>query len=228
MPEPATAPDLTPPTDRLASALRGFGPLGILSVVGIAFAGTLLGSALLLVWVWASRTPWREMGFVRPRSWPRTIVLGIVLGVALKLALKTIVMPLLGAPPTNAAYQFLVGNTAALPRMMFAVFVGAGFGEELFWRSFLFERLGKLLGTGAAATIVTVVVTSVLFGLVHIPGQGIPGAEQAAVTGLVFGTIYAASRRIFLLMIMHAAFDVAAVAIIYFGLETRFAHAFFR
>jgi membrane protease YdiL (CAAX protease family) len=225
---PVTPPELPPPSGRFSAALRGFGPLGILSIAAIALTGSLVGPALVLLWAWASRTPWRERGLVRPKSWPRTIVLGIASGVALKLAMKAIVMPLLGAPPTNAAYQFLVGNTAALPRMLFAVVVGAGFGEELFWRGFLFERLGRLLRPGTATTVVTLVITSVLFALAHIQGQGIPGAEQALITGLVFGSMFAANRQIILPMIAHAAFDVAAVAIIYYGLETRVAHAFIR
>jgi len=50
--------------------------------------------------------------------------------------------------------------------------------------------------------------------------------EQAAVTGLVFGGIYAVTGQIWLLMIMHAAFDVTAVGLIYRGWETNVAHWF--
>ena len=34
--------------------------------------------------------------------------------------------------------------------MLFAVIVGAGFGEETVFRGYLFERLGKLFGPGVA------------------------------------------------------------------------------
>jgi len=47
----------------------------------------------VLIWVRLSRTPWREIGFVRPDSWIRTAAIGIVLGVTLKFLLKMIVMP---------------------------------------------------------------------------------------------------------------------------------------
>ena len=59
-------------------------------------------------------------------------------------------MPLLGAPEINSAYQYLVGNRAALPGQVFTMIVGAGFGEETVFRGFLFERLGKLLEPGPA------------------------------------------------------------------------------
>jgi hypothetical protein len=58
--------------------------------------------------------------------------------------------------------------------------------------------------------------------------QGLAGMEQAVITGLVFGTIYALTGRLWMLTWAHAAFDIAAVAIIYWNLETRVAHLVFR
>jgi len=182
----------------------------------------------VLAWVSLSRTRWSEMGFTRPRSWLATIASGILLGAGFKIVLKAIVLPWMGADPINHAYHFLVGNTAALPAMMFTVFVGAAFGEEVLFRSYLFERLGRLLGSSAGARVTIVTVTAVLFGLAHLRDQGIVGAEQATIVGLIFGGIYAATRQIALLMIAHAAFDVTAVAIIYFDLEAKVAHLFFK
>jgi hypothetical protein len=103
--------------NRLAASLRGFGPLGILAIL-VILAGNFLvapiSAILVLVWARVSRTPWREIGYVRPKGWTRAIVIGIVFGVAFKFLMKAIVMPLLGAPPINQAYHWLAGNTAAL------------------------------------------------------------------------------------------------------------------
>ncbi len=112
--------------------------------------------------------------------------------------------------------------------MLLAVIVGAGFGEETFFRGYLFERLGKLFGPGIAAKAAIVVITTVLFGLAHLREQGVAGAEQALVTGLAFGSIFALTGRLFMLMIAHAAFDLTAVAIIYWNLEPAIAHLVFR
>jgi len=51
--------------------------------------------------------------------------------------------------------------------------------------------------------------------------QGLAGVEQATTTGLVFGTTFPITDRIFMLMVAHAAFDLTAVAIIYWNLESK-------
>jgi membrane protease YdiL (CAAX protease family) len=73
-----------------------------------------------------------------------------------------------------------------------------------------------------------VLITSVLFGLLHYFVQGVPGVEQAMITGLTFGIIFAFTGSILMPMVAHAAFDLTAVAIIYWGLESRVAHLVFR
>jgi len=183
--------------------------------------------ALVVVWVWQTHKPWRDIGYVRPRSWVRTITIAILLGAVFKLVMKAVVMPILGADPINQPYHYLVGNPAAAVEAVFAVIIFAGFGEETFFRGFLFERLGKLLGSGALAKVTIVLVTSVLFGLAHYADQGIAGVQQAMITGLTFGTIFAVTGSLFPLMIAHAAFDVAAIAIIYWDLESKVAHLIF-
>jgi membrane protease YdiL (CAAX protease family) len=215
----------------VAGELRGFGLLGVVAIV-IIFAGNAvispLSAVLVLVWAWLSRTPWREIGYVRPRSWIVTLAVGLVFGAAFKLLMKAIVMPLLGAPPINQAFHYLVGNTAALPAILFAVIIGAGFGEETVFRGWMFERFGKLFGSGARARASIVLITSIWFGLDHYGLQGLAGVQQATIVGLVFGTIFAITGRIWLLIVAHAAFDLMAVAIIYWDLESAVAHFFFK
>lgn len=221
----------TPTEERFAAQLRGFGPLGILSIL-IILAGNFLfvplSAILVLGWRSLSHTPWREIGYVRPKSWTRTFAIGIVFGVAFKFLMKAIVMPLLGAPPVNQAYHWVTGNTAALPAMFFLMIVVAGFGEETFYRGWMFERLGKLFGTSAWAKASMVLFTTIVFASLHYSDQGIPGVEQAVMSGLVFGTIFAVTGRIFVLMVAHAAFDLAALAMIYWNFETAVAHFFFK
>ena len=218
-------------SDRLATELRRFGPLGILAILAIALGNFIvlpLSAVLVLVWARRSRTPWREIGYVRPESWTRTIIIGVVFGIAFKLLMKAVVMPLLGADPINQAYHYLVGNRAALPGMLYAVTVGAGFGEETVFRGYMFERLGKLFGSSAGAKTLIVLLAAVWFGVVHYPVQGLAGAQQATIVGLVFGTIFSLTGRIWMLMFAHAAFDLAALAIIYWDLETDVAHLVFK
>jgi membrane protease YdiL (CAAX protease family) len=216
--------------DRFAAKLRGFGPLGILAILFIAAGQILapLGAVLVLVWTRLSRTPWREIGYIRPKSWIGSLAIGIAFGIALKFLMKAIVMPLLGANPINQAYHYLAGNLAALPAAVWTMIVVAGFGEETVFRGYLFERLGKLFGRSLTARIVIVLVTAALFASLHYFDQGLAGAQQATITGLVFGTVFAITGRIWMLMCAHAAFDLTAVAMIYWNLESRVAHLIFK
>jgi membrane protease YdiL (CAAX protease family) len=236
LPEPTlkttseTRADL-PSDDRFAESLRGFGPLGIVAILVILAGNALfapLSAILVLVWAWRSRTPWHEIGYVRPRGWIRALAMGLVFGIAFKFLMKAIVMPLFGADPINQAYHYLAGNTGALPTAIYVMIVVAGFGEETLFRGYMFERLGKLSGYSVWAKTLIVLVTSVLFGLAHYPVQGLSGVEQATIVGLVFGTIFAITGRIVVLMVAHAAFDLTALAMIYWNLESRVAHFVFR
>jgi membrane protease YdiL (CAAX protease family) len=220
-----------PRRDDFAGALRGFGPIGILAIL-VILAGNFvvppLSAVLVLLWAWRSGTPWREIGFVRPKSWIGSLAIGLVFGIAFKLVMKIFVMPLLGADPINHAYHYLVGNRAALPAILFALVVGAGFGEETVFRGYMFERLGKLFGSGAIAKTSIVLLTAAIFALAHYSVQGLAGSEQAMITGTVFGTIFAVTGRLWMLMCAHAAFDLAALAIIYWDLESAVAHLVFK
>jgi membrane protease YdiL (CAAX protease family) len=165
---------------------------------------------------------------VRPKSWIGAVVVGLVFGAAFKILMKAIVMPLLGADPINQTYHVLVGNRALLPAAVLSMILGGGFGEETVFRGFLFERFGELLGSSAGARISIVLLTTVVFSVLHYMDQGLAGVEQAIITGIVFGTIFSATRRLFLPMCAHAAFDVTAIAIIYWNLESTVAHLVFK
>ncbi len=58
--------------DRVAADLRGFGPLGIASILVILAGNAIvlpLSGVLVLLWARWSRTPWRDIGYVRPKRW---------------------------------------------------------------------------------------------------------------------------------------------------------------
>jgi len=221
--------------ESFAADLRGFGPLGIGAFLLITFSGNIpvssvlipLGAVLVLFWVHLSRTRWPEIGYVRPASWLGTLAAGIVFGIVFKFLMKAIVMPLLGAAPINPAYHYLAGNRAMLPVAVWTM-MAAGFGEETVFRGYMFERFGKLFGSGLWARTLIVFLTSVWFGLAHYTGQGLSGTEQAVIVGLVFGTIFSLTGKIFLLMVAHAVFDLTALAIIYWNLESKVAHLIFQ
>ena len=133
--------------DRFSAELRGFGPLGILAILVIA-AGTLVTPLAVrrVLGGPGGRIQWPAMGYARPKSWIGSVAIGLAFGSAFKLLMKAVVMPLLGADPLNPTYHYLVGNTAALPGMVFASIVVAGFGEETVFRGYLFNDSASYWG----------------------------------------------------------------------------------
>jgi len=204
--------------------LAGSGPLGVLAFVvlflGMILLTPIIGSILVLVWAWLARVPFSELGFVRPPSWLRSTLYGIALGVGLKLLMKVLVLPLLGAEAVNQAFHYVQGNLPAALAL-------AGYGlvaaltEETFFRGYLFERVGAWLGKERLGATVAVVLSSALFGILHFQ-QGRLGITNATIVGVVSGVIYLANkRRLYLLMVLHASFDIASFVIIYLGLEQK-------
>jgi membrane protease YdiL (CAAX protease family) len=224
-----------PGDNELATALRGFGPIGIFSIFVILLPGNItlgnlvavpVSALLVLAWARLSHTPFRALGYIRPKHWFRTAAQGIAFGIAFKILMKSVAMPFLGAAPVNPTYHFLAGNTAMLPAAAWAMLV-AGFGEETVFRGYLFERGARLFGCSAAAKAGTILLTSALFGAAHYADQGLTGAEQGTITGLVFGTIFASNGQILFPMFAHAAFDLTALTMIYLDLESKVAHLVF-
>jgi CAAX amino terminal protease family. len=191
----------------------------MLAIFASSVVGFFVTAILVFVWARNSNTPLCALGFKTPRHPAASLLAGLALGMALKLALKSIAMPLLGAPAINQTYHYVVGNAATLPWLIATVLINAAFGEEVFFRGYLFERLGALLGASRAALLATVLITSGLFALAHYQDQGLPGVEQASMTGLVLGGIYAWRKEIWLPMIVHAAYDLTAILLIYMGWE---------
>ena len=97
---------------RIAAALRGFGPMGALVfaavVVAATFVETPIAALIVIVWALASRTPFGDLGLVKPANWVVTIAGGLVTGIVLKLAMKAVLMPLLGAPAINTDRKSVV------------------------------------------------------------------------------------------------------------------------
>jgi uncharacterized protein len=217
-------------TSTFRDRLRGWGPLGLLAFLLIAGGAAIfmpVAAVLVLVWAWLSKTPWHEIGYVRPKSWLGGALLGILLGVALKFAMKAVVMPLLGADPVNHAFAYLAGNLHAT--LIFAVYavISAGFAEETVFRGYLFERFGTLFGRSPTANVATLLLVTAIFASLHYQ-QGLAGVVNAGITGLVIGAIYLVNgRRLWTLMVAHASFDLTAAAMIYLNLETKVAHLVF-
>jgi membrane protease YdiL (CAAX protease family) len=213
-----------------AAGLRGFRPVGVLAIVfvlGLGLAGPLVGALAVFAWARMSGTSLTSIGFTAPNRWVATVIVGVAAGIVLKVVMKALVMPLLGAPPTNMTYQYLTGNAAALTGIILTVLVQAA-AEEVLYRGYLFERFGALLGSEPRALAFTVLLSSSLFAAAHYSDQGPLGVAQAAATGAVLGGMFVRKRQLALVVIAHASFNLTAVTLIFYGWEESVARILFR
>jgi len=64
-------------------------------------------------------------------------------------------------------YDFLAGNLPAFLLVITGVLVASSFGEEFIYRGFLIGRLRSLFGGGKRAEYAAILISSIVFGLIH-------------------------------------------------------------
>lgn len=86
----------------------------------------------------------------------------------------------------------------------FAEMVFAGVFEELLLRGIVLRILERSLGSGAA-----LLLSSLLFGLMHLPGDGFSPLAMATtvVAGLFLGAAFLATRRLWLCIALHTGWN---------------------
>ena len=165
---------------------------------------------------------WRDVGLLRYRNWKRTFLIGVACGVAMELFELFVSQPLLmrwtGRAPDLEVFRALHRNVTWTSLAIAGSWTLAAFGEEMVYRGYLLNRIAGLLAPTKAAWIVSLVVSSFVFGASHL-GQGITGQLENAFDGLVLGAIYLACRRSLAVPIVaHGITDTLDVLLMFGGL----------
>ena len=171
--------------------------------------------ALLLMALGAQLRPLLQARANRPGFWPPLIVLGVII-----LGLLSVVSPAL---KQIAGLHASVATLAwAGPAFFVWIALEAGLCEEFLFRAVLQTRLAAALKSEVGA----VLVGAVLFALAHVPGlflRGTPDTDGYSTdllqvvaftiatlspVALLFGTLWARTRSLLLIVLLHAAVDV--------------------
>src|ERR1700733_5210474 len=171
--------------------------------------------AILLAALGARLAPLFNSGIGRSGFWPPLLVLGSII-----LALMCVVSPALSE---IAALHASAATLAwAAPAAFVWLALEAGLCEEFLFRAILQTRLAAVLKSEAGA----VMTGALLFALAHMPGlylRGHPGVEGYSTdpvqviaftiavlspVALLFGTLWARTRSLLLIVLLHAAVDV--------------------
>ena len=178
---------------------------------------------LLVGWgsLWARGVRWRDVGLKRGPPARRLAYLGIVGGVVLETFQLTITQPLaarlVGAAPDLHQLAALEGDVMRLVIGMALVWSLVAFGEELFWRGYLVNRLVGVLGQWRAPYSLAVAIAAALFGLAHAY-QGAAGVVVESVSGLILGATYlGCDRNLAIPIAIHGVVDTIDVILAFVG-----------
>ncbi len=178
---------------------------------------------LLVAWVflWRRGPGWRGVGLRRPTSWWSALAVGAAIGIAYQLVGLYLIEPLIaritGALPDVSMFSSMVGDERRLVFWLGMSWTLAALGEELVFRGYLMNRLAELFGGTRGAWMIALVVSSALFGLVHLY-QGWSGVVATGLMGLTFALAYLASgRNLWSAILAHGISDTLGFTMIYLG-----------
>jgi membrane protease YdiL (CAAX protease family) len=183
-------------------------------VLGLKLLVHVVLPAILLIVMGAKLGPITQLGLSGRKFWRTLVVMGVII-----LALVCVITPSLkqisGIPPTLDIMIW------AAPLGYLWMTLEAGVTEEFLFRAVAQTRFTAWLNSAWGG----VILTSVLFGLAHAPGlfmRGGPGvdgwstdplqviAHTIAVLspiGLLFGLIYARTKSLLLVILLHGLVD---------------------
>jgi uncharacterized protein len=185
-----------------------------LLVLGVKLVAHIVLPALLLLALGARIAPLLQTGLSGRKFWRTLIVLGVII-----LGLLCVISPSLrNIAATNVSAATLAW---AAPATFVWISIEAGLNEEFLFRGVVQTRLSAWFKSAWAG----VFVTSILFGLVHAPGLFLRGAGAdgssadvlqviaytiavLAPMGLLFGLIYARTKSLLLVVLLHGLVDV--------------------
>ena len=151
----------------------------------------------------------------------KSILIGIVLGVSFELFAAYFTTPIIsdifGAEPDMSELQGVKGNLTLLILFISLSWTLAAFGEEICFRGFLMNRFAKLFGETKSAWIISLVLSSILFGYGHTE-QGISGWIQEGLSGLYLGIMFLAfGKNLTVPIVSHGVSNTLAFILIYYG-----------
>ncbi len=179
-----------------------------------------IANILMLIYVWIGLKlrgeSWQDFGLTfNPISWRGGIKVLLLSFLVLVLALAgfiigSIIMANITGIPEGAnmtGYDYLKDNIGMLLLTLAGVYIVSSFGEEVIYRGFLITRISQIGTDSKKATIIAIILSSIIFGLIHY-SWGPMGMVQTGFMGLALGICYIKlKRRLWILILAHAYMD---------------------
>jgi membrane protease YdiL (CAAX protease family) len=171
---------------------------------------------IVMAALWFNRRPLRQYLAMLPLRWGgvgRSIGIGVaayVVFVILLGVLEVLRSSGIQAAPAPAPTKVVIDTAMilSLGAYWLLLVVAAPIAEEMLFRGLLYRGLQAKVGA-----IATIMITSVLFGMVHYLGFGWPRAVATGCLGLLFGVIRWHTGNTTAAMITHATINFAAASL---------------
>ena len=167
---------------------------------------------------------WSHLGLSLKNINLRSFLFSLVVFVAAMagFVVGSIVMANITGIPESAdmsGYNYLQGNLPMLILALVGVFIVSSFGEEVIYRGFLITRISEIGANKKSWIRLAVVVSSVIFGLVHFD-WGLMGVVQTGFMGLALGISFLlVKRNLWILIFAHAYMDAILMIQMYLGVN---------
>jgi membrane protease YdiL (CAAX protease family) len=179
-----------------------------------------IANILMLIYVWIGLKlrgeSWKDFGLTfNSISWRGGIKVLLLSLLVFVLALAgfiigSIIMANITGIPEGAnltGYDYLKDNIGMLLLTLAGVYIVSSFGEEVIYRGFLITRISQIGNDSKKATIIAIILSSIIFGLIHY-SWGPMGMVQTGFMGLALGICYIKlKRRLWILILAHAYMD---------------------
>lgn len=174
----------------------------------------MIAGLVYLLMIRCGKLTWADLGMKKGR-----LLAGFAATVVLWLATEAInaAVSLLFSGSINwSSVWETYGFSVVIGSFIAQVFGNALF-EELAFRGFLMSQIGKKIPEGRWRTVIAVLVSQALFGLIHIPNRLYMGVEpdqmllsiiMPAVLGIFFCVIYLVTDNLFFAIGVHALINV--------------------
>ena len=164
---------------------------------------------------------WFAMGFKRPASWRRILLIALVAAILRILLGQFLIEPVTdlfwSKPSPPALANEITGNVKIAFVALLLVWTFAAFGEEIVYRGYLLTRAADVGKRSELAYWIGIVLVSILFGYGHYY-KGAAGVIDSGVAGVILGSAYMlAGRNLWASIFAHGFIDTFGVFDAFFG-----------
>ena len=178
-------------------------------------------SAIGLISIRVRDGNWSAMGFKRPVSWRRILLIALIAAVLRILLGQFVIEPVTGffwpKPIAPELANEITGNIKLALVAFLLVWTFAAFNEEIAYRGYLLTRAADIGSRTGIAYWIGIVAVSILFGYGHYY-KGASGMIDSGVAGLILGTAYMlAGRNLWASIFAHGFIDTFGIIDAFFG-----------